>query len=103
MHGSIKAAICHSRAGGNPENYSHSEFISESTKKDAQNLFSMTIKSLDSRLRGNDIREQGMISKIRAMQQSLLSLAMTGVLYYVIEVHLISVNSVLNCLAASQG
>ncbi|WP_342270580.1 hypothetical protein [Rickettsia endosymbiont of Orchestes rusci] len=44
-------SLCHSREGGNLENYSHSEFISGSTKKDAQNLFSMTIKSLDSRLR----------------------------------------------------
>ncbi|WP_342270328.1 hypothetical protein [Rickettsia endosymbiont of Orchestes rusci] len=32
---------------------SHPEFISGSTKKDAQNLFSMTRKSLDSRFHGN--------------------------------------------------
>ncbi|WP_341793934.1 MULTISPECIES: hypothetical protein [unclassified Rickettsia] len=33
MHGSIKAAVCHSRESGNPENNSHPEFISVSTKK----------------------------------------------------------------------
>ncbi|WP_341789387.1 hypothetical protein [Rickettsia endosymbiont of Polydrusus tereticollis] len=36
MHDSVKVAICHSREGGNPENYSHPEFISVSTKKDAE-------------------------------------------------------------------
>ncbi|WP_342269820.1 hypothetical protein [Rickettsia endosymbiont of Orchestes rusci] len=39
--------------------YSHPEFISGSTKRDAANLFSMTKKSQDSRLRGNDIRGSG--------------------------------------------
>ncbi|WP_342270642.1 hypothetical protein [Rickettsia endosymbiont of Orchestes rusci] len=37
------------------KNYSHPEFISGSTKKDAANLFSMTKKRLDSRFHGNDI------------------------------------------------
>ncbi|WP_342269559.1 hypothetical protein [Rickettsia endosymbiont of Orchestes rusci] len=43
MDGSIKAAVCHSRcslchsrAGGNPENYSHPEFISGSFSRDAE-------------------------------------------------------------------
>ncbi|WP_342270625.1 hypothetical protein [Rickettsia endosymbiont of Orchestes rusci] len=55
MHGSKKVPYVILAKGGNPEKNSHSEFISESTKKDAQNLFSMTkLESLDSRLRGND-------------------------------------------------
>ncbi|MFY9590041.1 hypothetical protein [Rickettsia endosymbiont of Halotydeus destructor] len=31
-----KRTCCHSRAGGNPEKHSHPEFISGSTKKDAE-------------------------------------------------------------------
>ncbi|WP_342270523.1 hypothetical protein [Rickettsia endosymbiont of Orchestes rusci] len=42
---------------------SRPEFISGSTTRDAQNLFSMTKKSLDSHLRGNDIRSEKMTSK----------------------------------------
>ncbi|WP_341793972.1 MULTISPECIES: hypothetical protein [unclassified Rickettsia] len=52
---------------------SHLEFISGSTKKDAKNLFSMTRKSLGSRLRGNDTRHF-----YQATQQR--SFAMTGFL-----------------------
>ncbi|WP_410526079.1 transglycosylase domain-containing protein [Rickettsia endosymbiont of Ceutorhynchus obstrictus] len=50
--------LCHSRKNGNPEHYSHPEFISGSINEMLKQV-QHDKKSLDSRLRGNDIEGNG--------------------------------------------